>query len=79
MSHITAFLSFEYIHWNSYGRPWDGLKLSHARVRPGSNPGLPKATSRLFARAPEKVAYWVSCGFPFTNRMCIPPLEASME
>jgi hypothetical protein len=40
--------------------PWDGLQLSHVRMRPGSNPGLPRATSRLFARAPGRVAYWVS-------------------
>jgi hypothetical protein len=31
--------------------PWDGLKLSHACIRSGSNPGLPRVTSRRFARA----------------------------
>jgi hypothetical protein len=31
-------------------RPWYGLELSNARMRPGSNPGLPRAPSRLFAR-----------------------------
>jgi hypothetical protein len=56
--------------------PWDGLKLSHDRMRPGSNPGLPRATSRLFARAAGQVAYWVSGGLPFTNCMCIPPCGA---
>jgi hypothetical protein len=56
--------------------PWDGLKLSHARTRPGSNPGLPRAISRLFARAPGRVACWVSGGLPFTNCMCIPPRGA---
>jgi hypothetical protein len=58
---------------SSTHRPWDALKLSHARMRPASNPGLPRATSRLIARAPGRVAYWISGGFPFTNRMCIPP------
>jgi hypothetical protein len=57
--------------------PWDGLKLSHARMRPGSNLGLPRVTSRLFARAPERVAYWVSGGFPFSICMCIPPCGAT--
>jgi hypothetical protein len=56
--------------------PWDGLELRNARMRPGSNPDLPRATSRLFARAPGRVAYWVSGGFPFTNRLCIPPCGA---
>jgi hypothetical protein len=58
-------------------RNWDGLQLSHASMRPGWNPGLPIATSRLFARAPGRVAYWVSGGFPVTNCMCIPSLGAS--
>jgi hypothetical protein len=62
--------------WRATPWPWDGLKLSHARMRPGSNPGLPRATSRLFARAPGRVRYWVSGGFPFTNCMCIPPRGA---
>jgi hypothetical protein len=48
------------------------IKLSHAHMRPGSNPGPPRATSRLFARAPGRVAYWISRGFPHTNSMCIP-------
>jgi hypothetical protein len=56
--------------------PWDGLKLSHARMRPGLNPGLPRATSRLLARASGRVAYWVSGGFPFTSCICIPPRGA---
>jgi hypothetical protein len=56
--------------------PWDGLKLSHARMRPGSNPGLPRATSRRFARAPGRGAYWVSGGFPLTNCMRIPSCGA---
>jgi hypothetical protein len=45
--------------------PWDGLKLSHARMLPGSNPDLPRAASRRFARAPAPVAFWVSGGLPF--------------
>jgi hypothetical protein len=57
-------------------RPWDGLNLSHARMRPGSDPGLPRAISRLFARAPGRVAYWVSGGFPLTNCICLPPCGA---
>jgi hypothetical protein len=55
---------------------WEDLELNHSRMRPGSNPGLPRATSLLFARAPWQVAYWVSCGFPFTNCMFIPPRGA---
>jgi hypothetical protein len=57
-------------------RSWDDLKLNHVRMRPGSNPGPPRATSRLFSRAPGQVAYWVSGDFPFTNCMLIPPLGA---
>jgi hypothetical protein len=55
---------------------WDDLKLSHAPKRPGSNPGLPRATSFLFARAPGQVACWNSGAFPLTNCMCIPSLGA---
>jgi hypothetical protein len=33
-------------------------------MRPGSNPGLPRANCHLFARAPGRVAYRVSGGFP---------------
>jgi hypothetical protein len=29
-------------------------------MRPGSNPGPPRATSRPYARAPGRVANWVS-------------------
>jgi hypothetical protein len=55
-----------------------GMALNSAMraMRPGSNPGLPRATSRLFARAPGRVAYWVSGGFPLTNCMCIPACGA---
>jgi hypothetical protein len=37
-----------------------GMALNSAMraMRPGSNPGLPRATSRLSARAPGWVAYW---------------------
>jgi hypothetical protein len=55
---------------------WEDHELNRARMRPGSNPGLPRATSRLFERTPGQVAYWVSDGFPFTNCMCISPLGA---
>jgi hypothetical protein len=50
--------------------------LSACPKRQGSNPGLPGATSRLFARAPGQIAFWVSGGSPFTSCMCIPPLGA---
>jgi hypothetical protein len=52
------------------------LNSSMRAMRPGSNPGLPRATSRLLARAPGRVAYWVSGGLPFTNCMCIPSCGA---
>jgi hypothetical protein len=70
--YAASFPSFQHI-WNW---PWDGRKLNHARMHPGLNPGLPRATSGLFTRAPERVAYWVSGGFSFTNFMCTPPLRA---
>jgi hypothetical protein len=38
-------------------------ELSHARMRLGSNPGLPRATSRLFTQAPGRVAHWASWWF----------------
>jgi hypothetical protein len=40
------------------------LNSAMRAMRPGSYPGLPRATSRLFARAPGRVAHWVSGGFP---------------
>jgi hypothetical protein len=40
--------------------PWDGLQLSHARVRSGSNPGLPRTTSRLF-----RTSSWAGCVLDF--------------
>jgi hypothetical protein len=55
------------------------LNSAMRTMRPGSNPGLPRATSRLFARAPGRVAYRVSGGFPFTNCMCIPTCGARLK
>jgi hypothetical protein len=55
-------------------------------MHPGSNRGLPRASSRLFTRAAGRVAYWVSCAFALasspicffflTNCMCIAPRGA---
>jgi hypothetical protein len=59
--------------------PWDGLKLSHAQIRPGSNLGLPKATSRLFAPALGQVAHSVSGGFSSKHCMCIPALGETLK
>jgi hypothetical protein len=65
--------------------PWDGPKLSHMRMRLGSNPGLPRVTSRLFARAPGRLAYLFLVLSPlriacvFLHCMCFPSLHLVFE
>jgi hypothetical protein len=71
MKRPFSFPTLEKTRW-----PWDGLKLSHARMRPRSYPGLRLATSYLFARVPGQVVYFDSVGFPSTNCMCIFHWEA---